>query len=142
MVSSSQSPSYNWVIVTLLAQGILSAFGTIHGYLLSKVSSPRILQYIKLVAKLIILGTRLWNRHLLHALFDHQTASSIQQIHLSVSPTEDTAIWAKSPSGKFSVKSAYLADQEVRFTPSGPLSKKAWSKLWALKINERLKLFL
>ncbi|KAF3953185.1 hypothetical protein CMV_021349 [Castanea mollissima] len=97
---------------------------------------------IQLVAELIISGTRLWNSHLLHVLFDQQIASSIQQIHLSASPTEDTAIWAMNPSGKFSVKLAYLIDQEARFTPSGPLSKKAWSKLWALKINERLKLFL
>ena len=79
---------------------------------------------IQLVVELIILGTRLCNRDLLPALFDQQTASSIQQIHLFASPTEDTAIWAKNPSGKFSVKSAYLADQEARFTPSSPLSKK------------------
>ena len=97
---------------------------------------------IQLVAELIILGTRPWNHDLLHVFFYQQTASSIQQIHLSASPTEDTAIWAKNPSGKFSVKLAYLVDQEARFTSSGPLSKKDWSKLWALKINEQLKLFL
>ena len=95
-----------------------------------------------MVAELIIPGTRQWNHDLLHALFDQQTAFSIQQIHLSAFPTEDTAIWAKNPSGKFSIKSAYLANQEVSYTPSGPLSKKDWSKLWALKINEWLKLFL
>ena len=97
---------------------------------------------IQLVAELIIPGTRLWNHDLLHAFFDQQTASSIQQIHLSASPTEDTAIRAKNPSSKFSIKLAYLANQEARFTSSGPLSKKDWSKLWVLKINERLKLFL
>nr|POE94088.1 putative mitochondrial protein [Quercus suber] len=59
---------------------------------------------IQLVAELIILGTRLWNRDLLHALFDQQTASSIQQIHLSTSPTKDTAIWAKNSSVMARVK--------------------------------------
>ena len=38
------SPFSNWATATLLAQGILSTFGMIHGYLLSKVSFPHILQ--------------------------------------------------------------------------------------------------
>ncbi|KAK7857124.1 hypothetical protein CFP56_019810 [Quercus suber] len=73
----------------------------------------------QLVSDIIVPKTRQWNRALLHNLFDHDTASFIQQIHIPFTPVADSTIWAKCPSGKFSVKSAYLADQNAKFTNSG-----------------------
>nr|XP_023875554.1 uncharacterized protein LOC111988030 [Quercus suber] len=93
----------------------------------------------QLVSDIIVPKTRQWNRALLHNLFDHDTASSIQQIHIPFTPVADSTIWAKCPSGKFSVKSAYLADQNAKFTNSGPLIAVEWKKLWSMKFNERPK---
>ncbi|KAF3951872.1 hypothetical protein CMV_022522 [Castanea mollissima] len=93
----------------------------------------------KLVYELIFPETRQWNRALLHNLFDHDTTSSIQQIYIPFTLAADSIIWAKCPSGKFFVKSAYLADQNARFTISGPLTAVEWKKLWSMKFNERLK---
>ena len=70
----------------------------------------------QLVSELIVLETRQWNWALLHNLFDHDTTFSIQQIHIPFTPIADSIIWAKCPSGKFSIKSAYLADQNAKFT--------------------------
>ncbi|XP_075654880.1 uncharacterized protein LOC142625056 [Castanea sativa] len=67
----------------------------------------------QLVSKLIFPETRQWNRALLHNLFDHDIASSIQQIYIPFTLATDSIIWAKSPNGKFSVKSAYLANQNA-----------------------------
>ena len=93
----------------------------------------------QLVSELIVPKTRQWNQTLLHNLFDHDTASSTQQIHIPFTPVANSIIWAKCPSGKFSIKSAYLADQNAKFTNSGPLTAVEWKKLWSMKFNERLK---
>ena len=65
----------------------------------------------KLVSELIVPETRQWNQALLHNLFDHEIAHSIQQINILFTLIADSIIWAKCPSGKFFVKSAYLVDQ-------------------------------
>ena len=93
----------------------------------------------QLVSELIVPKTRQWNRAFLHNLFDHDTASSIQKIHIPFTPVADSLFWAKCSNGKFSVKSAYLADQNARFSNSGPLTAVEWKKLWSMKFNERLK---
>ena len=82
-----------------------------------------------LVSDLIIPETRQWNRALLHNLFDQDTASLIQKIHVPFSPIEDSIFWAVSLNGKFSVKSAYLAEQTSKFSNSGPLTASEWKKL-------------
>ena len=87
----------------------------------------------------LVFETRQWNRALLHNLFDHETTSCIQQIHIPFTPVAYSIIWAKCPSGKFFIKSAYLADQNAKFTKSGPLTIVEWKKLWSMKFNERLK---
>ena len=98
-----------------------------------------LLPYQQLVSKLIVPETRQWNWALLHNLFDHDTTSSIEQIHIPFTPIANCNIWTKCPNEKFYVKSTNLADQNARFINSGPLTAVEWKKLWSMKFNERLK---
>ncbi|XP_026384293.1 uncharacterized protein LOC113279856 [Papaver somniferum] len=52
-------------------------------------------------------GTRTWNVHLIHYLFDLDTATKIIAMHVHVIG-EDSLIWLPDRKGQFSVKSVYM----------------------------------
>jgi hypothetical protein len=79
-----------------------------------------------------------WNVSLLQGLFDTNTVQHILSVHLPASPTFDKWCWVPSPSRVFSVASAH----ELSIPMGGrvsPLSSDAWTSLWGLKIQARLK---
>ncbi|XP_059440565.1 uncharacterized protein LOC132173020 [Corylus avellana] len=79
-----------------------------------------------------------WNSLLLQDLFDPITVQHILSIHLPLSPQFDKWCWVPSPSRMFSVKSAH----ELSISLGGrvsPLSTDAWTSLWGLKLQARLK---
>jgi hypothetical protein len=90
------------------------------------------------VADLILGDGCSWNVSLLADLFDPSTVQNILSIYLPHNRGMDKWTWTPSPSGTFSVKSAH----ELSAIPgnrSSPLSVAAWSSLWGIKIQARLK---
>ena len=79
-----------------------------------------------------------WNYSLLQDLFDPTTVQHILSIHLPASPSFDKWCWVPSSSRKFSASFAH----ELSISLGGrisPLSTDAWTSLWGLKIQARLK---
>lgn len=89
-------------------------------------------------------STLQWNHNLIFFLFSPSCAHSILSLPATDGIGEDQPFWRPENSGVFTVKSASLLDPHPRFQPltpcfSPPLN---WKKLWALKIQARLKLLL
>jgi hypothetical protein len=87
------------------------------------------------VANLIIPDTFQWDRGKISTLFNPLTAFKILNIHLSLTSQLDKLCWVPNSNGIHSVKSAYLTDQNERFTTTGPLAKSNWNSLWKAKIS-------
>ncbi|GLT52905.1 hypothetical protein SLA2020_262140 [Shorea laevis] len=94
------------------------------------------------VANLISPHLRCWNLPLLNSLFDPHTTSKILGIHLPINPSLDKMIWTPSPTGVFTVKSAFELDFPSPLLLPSPLPPTDWNSLWNLKIQHRLKHFL
>ncbi len=64
------------------------------------------------VASLINLESRSWNMERLEELFDTESVLAITKNVIPVIPQQDKIIWIKDTKGKFSVKSAFIANTE------------------------------
>ncbi|KAK7851238.1 putative ribonuclease h protein [Quercus suber] len=88
-----------------------------------------------------------WKTELIRSCFTVEDADAILSIPLSLHRPKDRRIWAETPNGKFSVKSAYrLAYEENRgggkVGCSDPSArKKAWKGLWGLNLPQKVKHF-
>ncbi|KAF5469211.1 hypothetical protein F2P56_013300, partial [Juglans regia] len=94
------------------------------------------------VAELTLENPRRWNMLLLNTLFSSKTIAAIQRIRLSqyqFHNIHDQPKWKHHSSGKYSVKSAYAAFILHTNTTEPDI---IWKKLWAVKLQDRLKLFL
>jgi hypothetical protein len=90
------------------------------------------------VADLISPNVQAWNSSLLQDLFYPSTVQNILSIHLPSTPNFDKWRWVPSSSGVFMVSSAH----ELSFSTGGrisPFSTEAWTSLWGIKIQARLK---
>ncbi|PKI59227.1 hypothetical protein CRG98_020390 [Punica granatum] len=91
------------------------------------------------VRDLMLFNPKRWNIPLISSLFEHDSVHNILKIHLSQTDFEDSAKWTPNSSGKHSIKSFYLTDQQHRFHDHSEIS---WKAIWNLKIHERFKLHL
>ncbi|KAK7860161.1 putative ribonuclease h protein [Quercus suber] len=88
-----------------------------------------------------------WKTELIRSCFTVEDADAILSIPLSLHRPKDRRVWAETPNGKFSVKSAYrLAYEENRgggkVGCSDPSArKKAWRGLWGLNLPQKVKHF-
>ncbi|PON97255.1 Ribonuclease H-like domain containing protein [Trema orientale] len=80
-----------------------------------------------------------WKVELLRSLLDDLSVKQILKIHWLGSQAYDRVIWTGSRTGMFSIKTAYLLDQEYRF--SSPTAR-CWQNIWKSKIHESLKVLL
>lgn len=88
-----------------------------------------------------------WKAEMIRSCFNEEDADSILSIPLSLHWPKDRMIWAETPSGKFTVKSAYrLAYKENRdggaadcLDPSA--RKKAWKGIWRMNLPQKVKHF-
>jgi hypothetical protein len=90
------------------------------------------------VADLISSNGHDWNSALLYDLFEPTTVQNILSIHLPASPRFDKWSWVPSSSRIFTVSSAHELSLSMGGR-SSPLSAEAWTSLWGLKIQARLK---
>ena len=80
-----------------------------------------------------------WNVSLLHDLFDIDSVTQIQKIHITQLVDNDRWIWTPAVSGQLSVKSAHEVVSLNSHNRTSPLSPEIWNCLWGLKLQHRMK---
>ncbi|XP_042942881.1 uncharacterized mitochondrial protein AtMg00310-like [Carya illinoinensis] len=101
---------------------------------------------LKWVSELIDPELKQWKESILRSHFNLEEIEKIKAIPISLGGREDQQVWAASPNGLFSVKSAYLLHKEVINQKEGEsLSSKEysneWKVVWHLKTSTPIKLF-
>ena len=88
-----------------------------------------------------------WNRELIMSRFHREDAEAICRIPLSHRQVSDYIFWLHTEDGVYSCKSGYqVARQLLREDgwtecSSGPSGKQVWSKLWHLRVPNKIKVF-
>ncbi|XP_059436514.1 uncharacterized protein LOC132169501 [Corylus avellana] len=113
-----------------------------------KVQSPCLsLSSDEKVAALMDPHSRGWNVPLIQSLFEKEEAEIICNIPLSRFDCPDKMVWRATPTGIFTVKSAYFLEQERSHGEGGASSKGNgwkffWKLIWGLSIPNSTKVFL
>ena len=88
-----------------------------------------------------------WRANLVRELFINFEAKTILSIPLSISMPLDRLVWAATPNGKFTVKSAYWlamdmhnAEQEGTSEASG--QRQLWKSIWGVVMPNKIKNFV
>ncbi|KAM6562790.1 hypothetical protein CsatB_022788 [Cannabis sativa] len=100
-------------------------------------SSGRVVSRETKVAELLLQNGG-WNIQKLHSLFNQETISAILSEGIPAGRGKDSWFWTLESNGRFSCKSAYLA-QTVDSSSPREVAPSMWNKLWNSKIPERLK---
>ena len=120
----------------------------LHSSTTYKVASPRqFLHHDTRVNELIDQNSASWKVHVLDALVFPYEAKVIKGIPISSHLSTDKLIWAETPNGKFSVKSAYEvamrlskhADQGASLDQSQ--MRWFWKKIWELPLPHKVRHF-
>ncbi|KAM6544726.1 hypothetical protein CsatB_025462 [Cannabis sativa] len=93
---------------------------------------------LRSVADLLYRRTRTWNVGFLKFLFGEELGIKISSIQINYQGSSDMVIWKGSNSGNFSVKSAYVSSQGVRFGKQDLL----WKDVWHSGIHPRQSMIL
>ncbi|KAB1223347.1 hypothetical protein CJ030_MR2G028942 [Morella rubra] len=95
-----------------------------------------------MVNSLFISSTHFWNAGLVRDLFEEADADWILNCCSPSGSIEDKQIWTPASKGTFSLKSTYkLLSSPVSQTVF-PIPAEDWKKLWAMPLQDRLKLLL
>ena len=113
-----------------------------------RVSSPRMFMHPDIrVGELIDKDEACWKIEVLTTLFLPHEADVIRSIPINVRLLEDKLIWALSPNGLFSVRSAYYGALELsqignyECCSEGSKMKWFWKMIWCLPIPHKLRHF-
>ena len=71
-----------------------------------------------------------WREEWLGELFDDDTILKVLSVYWVGRTNMDIAVWTGAKNGQFSVKTAYLLDQQARFDD---FHSQVWKNLWAEK---------
>lgn len=99
------------------------------------------------VSYLIDAEQKCWNLNLLNRFFLPFEAEEIASIPLSIRLPDDKQVWAATPNGLFSVRSAYklaleLEKDEVAGSSSdGSHLRRFWKRLWSCQIPHKIRHF-
>ena len=99
------------------------------------------------VSDLIDPDLKWWRRDFIVAKFHKEDADAILRIPLSHRHTQDAIVWVHNKRGVYSVKSGYhvakqsLKNEDWAECSSGPKGSQVWSKLWKLRVPNKIKVF-
>jgi ribonuclease HI len=99
------------------------------------------------VYALIDQHSREWKTQEIQAIFEKEEAEIICNIPLSKNDQPDKLVWRATPSGNYTVKSAYYLEKERIRRESGECSggkgwETFWKMIWGLKVPNSTKVFL
>ena len=99
------------------------------------------------VSELINQDLKEWKNDLIVAKFHKEDADAILRIPLSHRQASDAITWLHTKKGDYSVRSGYHAarklkkSEEMAETSTGPFGVQVWSKLWKLRVPNKVKVF-
>lgn len=88
-----------------------------------------------------------WRRDFIGTNFHKEDANAILRILLSHRHTSDAIVWSQNKRGVYSVKSGYyvarqnLKNEDWAECSSSPKGRQVWSKLWKLRVPNKIKVF-
>lgn len=88
-----------------------------------------------------------WQTKLIKGLFNPRDVDLILKIPLCPQKKEDRLVWHYTPTGNFSVSSAYRLGNEIKWSQQQPQSSDPlpathqWKQLWALNVPPKMKHF-
>ncbi|KAA3490640.1 reverse transcriptase [Gossypium australe] len=98
------------------------------------------------VAELIDENSKKWKEELIHSTFSPGGANKILHIPLAEEAHDDIVAWSGTPSGEFTVRSAYKLLQcnevDLRTYPLQTDYKKFYKKLWDLNLPSKIKIVI
>ena len=108
------------------------------------VMSPRLDVNLNKVSDLLLHNPKQWNTDLLDRVFYPWEANEIKRIYLSEDTVEDKLIWPLTPSGVYSVKSAYhmlssAVLQSKASSSSSEGAKEVWTGIWRIRAPNRVR---
>lgn len=112
-----------------------------------RVQSPiSILDANAKVSELIDDDLKEWNEGLVKTIFSKDEAEHICGIPISTMGVEDKMIWGPSCKGVFSIKSAYLLEENRKKDVKGESSREEvmdnrWKTIWDMKVPRKVKFF-
>ena len=89
----------------------------------------------------------MWKSDLIDAKFHKDDADAIMRIPLSHKQASDAMIWLHTKKGLYLVKLGYHATRQLKKnedraeTSTGPFGVQVCSKLWKLKVPNKIKVF-
>lgn len=103
---------------------------------------------IRWVNQLMIIGSKEWNKPLIHQLFHEYDAEEICKIKIPSSEAEDCIAWHEEKTGIFSVRSAYKLGANLKQQGSLRQSSSAneadnrsiWDFIWKTKVPEKVRI--
>ena len=105
----------------------------------SYVVSLRIDTEVSLVKDLFVAGRRVWDPGLVQRLFLPWEAELIQRILVCEESVADLLTWPLTPTGDYSVRSAYrILESNARNVNLGSSSGDGQSKIWKIKTPNRI----
>ena len=113
----------------------------------SKIVSPRTVSDVIFVKDLFLAGRRVWDPGLVHRLFLPWEADLICKIPVGEEPATDLLVWPLTPTGDYSVRSAYrlLESNAWRANPGSSSldgQSKVWKWIWKIKTPNRIRHFI
>lgn len=93
---------------------------------------------------LMLVGRRAWNEQLVRLVFNPEEAEAVLSIPLGLYEREDGWAWKFTPTGRFTVSSAYqvasrhLIEKHTHLA----LDSDTWSLLWDLNVPAKIRVFL
>ena len=113
-----------------------------------RVISPRILLLLDQITDILIDANRgTWTVDLVRELFINFEVETILSIPLSIRMPKDKMVWAGTPNGQFTMKSAYWlaqamsrADHEGTSGANG--QRRLWKTIWGAEVPNKIKNFV
>ena len=93
-----------------------------------------------MVSMLINGPSQQWKESLIRQIFETSSAKAILSIPLAARQGIDKLIWVPCSKGLFAVKSAYKVANPQ--SSQSALPDQLWSRLWRIKVPERIKMLL
>ena len=112
-----------------------------------QIVSPRPTANLKKVSDLILPNSKQWNLDLIDGVFLPWEAEVIKGIYVLEDNSDDSLIWPLTPSGAYSVKSAYqmLSSATIKLTASSSSFegfKGVWKGIWRIHVQNCVRHFM
>ena len=94
------------------------------------------------VSDLIDHNAHVWRTNIINGLFNERDVKTIASMPIINEVEEDKHLWNFTPHGEYNVSSAYRHVMENLVDNTNFCVESSWTKLWHLKVPQKVKVFL